>query len=115
MYACTHPRWPTEREEDLLSHHDCGYHLQVLYFFSLKFLHVIFKACGGPQTLNFGFLEGRFKLESHCYQLHTGQAEKHIPVTDARVKEKQHKNTALCLLQGTNQKELEYDFYHHSV
>ena len=37
-------------------------HLQVLNLFGFKFLHVIFKACGGPQTFNFSFLEGGFKL-----------------------------------------------------
>lgn len=32
--------------------------LQVLNLFGLKFLHVIFEACGGPQTFDFSFLEG---------------------------------------------------------
>ena len=68
-----------KREEDLLScfsHHDCRCHLQVLYLFGLKFLHVIFKACGGPQTLNFSFLEGRFELDVYRKTTHRTSRDK---------------------------------------
>ena len=62
MHACTHPGWPVEKIWYVCVSFTLWCHLQVLNLFGFKFLHVIFEACGGPQTFNFSFLEGGFKL-----------------------------------------------------
>lgn len=73
-------------------------HLQVLNLFGLKFLHVIFEACGGPQTFNFSFLEGRFKLYSQrksstIQTTHSGW----IPVTENQSKGKSYEYMVMWL------------------